>query len=237
MNTTHAPQNKLRPSPSLPAPDMLPAKPVRSRVAVFGGSFNPVHNGHLSLAGHVLRLGLADEVLFVPAGIPPHKPHAGLAPGADRLAMLEEAVRPFPQFSVSDIELQKNDQPSYTITTLDMLRAAYPGREIVFLMGMDCLAELHTWHRAQELVAQFNFIVYPRPGVANPKTPELADCFGNRNANKLQASVLDAAMLPVSSSEVRAFIADGKTLAGLVPEAVIRYIELHTLYRNEPTKE
>ena len=233
MKTDPVPQ-KMRLSLSQPAPEMLPAKPGRSRLAVFGGTFNPVHNGHLALAGHIIRAGLADEVLFVPSGIPPHKTCADLAPGAERLAMLEAAVMPFPQFGVSDIELQRADVPSYTISTLDMLRAAYSEKEIVFLMGMDCLAELHTWHRAQELASQFNFIVYPRPGVEPIKLPELGDRFGNRNANKLATAVIDAPLFPVSATEVRAFCAAGKTLAGLVPEAVIGYIAEHKMYRTAP---
>jgi nicotinate-nucleotide adenylyltransferase len=228
MNTTSAP--KMRSMLSQPAPDMLPPKPGRTRLAVFGGSFNPVHNGHLFLAGEVIRRGLADEVIFVPAGIPPHKPCDGLLPGAVRLALLEEAVKPFPEFSVSDIELQQPDTPSYTITTLDMLRAAFPGREISFLMGMDCLAELHTWHRAEELAAQFSFLVYPRPDVAVPKAPELADRFGNRNALKLLAGVMDAPLLPISSSQIRTLCAEGKSLAGLVPADVIRLIGEQKLY-------
>ena len=236
MNTTDTPA-KMRLSLSQPAPEMLPAKPVRTRLAIFGGSFNPVHNGHLSLAGHIIREGLADEVLFVPSGIPPHKPCEGLVPGADRLAMLTEAVKLFPQFSVSDIELLRPDVPSYTISTLDMLRAAYPEKEIYFLMGMDCLAELHTWHRAPELVSQFNFIIYPRPGVAQVKLPELGDLFGGRNANKLTAAVIDAPLLPVAATAIRALCATGKPLAGLVPEGVIRYIEEHKLYGAAATKE
>ncbi len=229
MKTT-APKPETRTVLSQPTPEMLPPKPGRSRLAVFGGSFNPVHNGHLFLAGEVIRRGLADEVIFVPAGVPPHKPCDGLLPGAVRLELLEEAVKPFPEFSVSDIELQQADTPSYTITTLDMLRGAFPGKEIVFLMGMDCLAELHTWHRAEELAAQFNFLVYPRPGVAVPKAPELADRFGNRHALKLLASVMDAPLLPVSASQVRTLCAEGKSLAGLVPAGVIRLIGERKLY-------
>lgn len=216
--------------PYNPAPEYLPPQPQKPRLAVFGGSFNPVHNGHLFLAGHVLRAGLADEVLFIPAGIPPHKPTADLAPGDIRYAMLRAALAPFPEFSVSDIEIQQRDRPSYTIETLDTLRIAFPEHVLLFLMGTDCLVELHTWQRAAELVNQFSFIIYPRPGADAPMTVTLAERFGLRNALKLRAALIEAPLLPVTASEVRSCCGEGKSVAGMVPETVHAHIQQHRLY-------
>lgn len=216
---------------SLPTPEFLPPRPGRARVAVFGGSFNPVHNGHLFLAGEILRRGLAAEVLFIPAGIPPHKPCTGLAPVEHRLAMLQAALAPYPAFSFSDIEARKTDQPSYTIQTLETLTLAYPENDLFFVMGMDCLTELHTWHKAQDLVNAFQFLIYPRSGFAMPKLPALTDQFGPKGAVKLRNAVVDdLPLLPVSASGVRAACAAGRSLAGLVPETVAGYIRTHHLF-------
>ena len=211
-------------------PEMLPPKPVRASLAVFGGSFNPIHNGHLALAGHILRAGYADEVLFVPAGVPPHKSAQDLAPAEHRLAMLQAALAPFPEFSVSDIETREQESASYTINTLLTLHQAFPGQELVFVMGMDCLHELDSWYRGPELVSQFPFIIYPRPGYATPKTADLAEPFGNKNAVKLANSIIEAPLLPIAASDVRAWVAAGRNVAGVVPESVLAYIRENQLY-------
>ena len=217
-----------------PAPEYLPPKPQKSRLAVFGGSFNPVHNGHLFLAGHLLRAGLADEVLFIPAGLPPHKSTLDLAPAELRYSMLRLALAPYPEFSVSDIEVQQKERPSYTIETLDTLRVAFPGRMLLFLMGTDALAELHTWHRATELVNQFNFIIYPRPEAPAPMTVTLAGRFGSRNAQKLRAACIEAPLLPVTASAIRTCYGEGKSVAGMLPEAVHTFIVQNRLYNAKP---
>jgi nicotinate-nucleotide adenylyltransferase len=207
-----------------------PATPPR--LAVFGGTFDPVHNGHLLLAGEIVRAGLASEVLFVPVGQPPHKSAAVLAPAADRLAMLEAALRPYPEFSVSDVETRRTDGPSYTIETLESLGAAFPGCELVFFMGMDSLVELHTWYRATELVGRYRLLTYPRPGVRPPSYAVLAARFGGRNAARLLSDVVaDASQSPVSATAIRHLAAAGRSLAGLVPESVLDYIRTHAMYR------
>lgn len=213
-----------------PPAEFLPPRPQRARLGIFGGSFNPVHNGHLFMAGHLLRAGLLDEVLFVPAGIPPHKPTAVLAPGPDRYAMLRAAIAPYPAFSASDIELQETERATYTFNTLDTLRHAFPERQILFVMGSDCLQELHTWYRATELVTLADFIIYPRPDAEPPALVELVERFGMKNAHKLRAAVLDAPLLPITASLVRQQRAAGRTLAGLVPPAVDEYLAQHRLY-------
>jgi len=217
-----------------PAAEYLPPKPQKPRLAVFGGSFNPVHNGHLFLAGHLLRAGLADEILFIPAGLPPHKSTLDLAPADLRYGMLRLALAPFPEFSVSDIEIQQKERPSYTIETLDTLRVAFPERLLLFLMGTDSLAELHTWHRATELVNQFNFIIYPRPEADAPMTVTLAGRFGSRNAQKLRAAIIEAPLLPVTASAIRACYGEGTSVAGMLPEAVHAFIVQNRLYNAKP---
>lgn len=217
-------------APAKPPPPQ-PERPRPARIAVFGGSFDPVHMGHLFIAGAVLRQGRADEVLFVPARRPPHKLDRLLSPAKHRMAMLQEALAPFAQFSVSDIELAREDGPSYTVDTMETLRRIYNDSDITFLMGLDSLAELHTWYRAAELVNRNEFLIFPRAGIEAPSRHRLLEAFGGHNTKRLLDSVLDIPSIPVSSTSVRAAAAAGRSLAGLVPASVACYIEEKSLYR------
>lgn len=216
------------------APEMPPLS--RSyRLAVFGGSFDPVHAGHLNLAAQVVAQGLADEVMFVPALYPPHKPARLSASAADRLAMLQLALAGQPAFSCSDIELERGGPASYTIDTLSVLSKVYPDRQLFFLLGMDSLENLHTWHRSGELVQRFNFIVYPRPGVTPPSMMALDDHFGQRSAKKLLGAIVTGEDLPVwdiSSSQLRQLCAVAAETTGLIPDSVREYCDARDLYRH-----
>jgi len=202
------------------------------RLAVFGGSFDPVHNGHLALAQAIVDADLADEVLFIPARRPPHKQSRELSSGHHRLEMVRQAIEQNPAFSVSDIELERSEGFSYTFDTLSVLRQVFPEHDLFFLLGMDSLRELHTWHRAGELVRHFDFIVYPRPGTSCPSLAELSDRFGSRAGRKLLAAVREGLPpFPFSSTEVRQACAEGSDMTRLCPEPVCRYIQNHGLYR------
>lgn len=215
-----------------PAGDLPYAR--SQRLAVFGGSFDPVHNGHLQLARKIIDLGLADEVLFVPAFRPPHKVEKSLSAAIDRLAMLKVALEPYVDFSYSDIELQRAEEFSYTYDTLNIFRKLYPDCEISFIMGMDSLRHLPEWHRASELVQHFKFIVYPRPDVLPPAFTTLAQAFGERNAMKLLGSVLDEndiVLSDLSSSVIRDACARGEDMEHALPVSVWKYIVEHRLYQ------
>jgi nicotinate-nucleotide adenylyltransferase len=211
------------------SPDLPVAKV--SRLAVFGGSFDPIHNGHLSLAQAVVDAGLADEVLFVPARRPPHKSTRDLSAGLHRVEMIRLTLEAHPAFSVSDIEMERGEGFSYTFDTLSVLRQVFPEHELFFLMGMDSLRELHCWHKAGELVQHFGFLVYPRPGVSCPSLAELSDRFGARNGRRLLDSVKsELPPFPFSSTEVRGACAQGSDLSRYCPEVVCRYIAAQGLY-------
>lgn len=213
----------------------MPPQPRSYRLAVFGGSFDPVHSGHLNLAAEVVAQSLADEVMFVPALCPPHKPGRLSAPAADRLAMLQLALDGQAPFSCSDIELQRGGPASYTIDTMSVLSKVYPDCELFFLLGMDSLESLHTWHRAGELVQRFNFIVYPRPGVMAPSLHVLDSHFGPRSARKLTSAIVTGEALPlwdISSSQLRQLCAVSAPTVGLLPDPVREYIDAHALYRH-----
>jgi nicotinate-nucleotide adenylyltransferase len=207
------------PSP-VPAPD--PSRPV----GLLGGTFNPVHEGHLSIAREALRLFDLAAVWFIPCAIPPHKPTHNLAPNEDRLAMLRLAIAGEPRFEVLPIEL-KRSRISYTIDTIRDLQALYPDRTFVFLIGADTLPELHTWHQPLELLSLVRIVTLARPGHA----PEAADLhLPPPWPEKLLADLRTGHPLDVASSDIRAGIASGHPLS-LVPASVIRYIQEHHLYQ------
>jgi nicotinate-nucleotide adenylyltransferase len=184
--------------------------------AFFGGTFDPVHNGHLAVAGEaVARFGL-DRVLFVPAANPPHKLRGAAAPYDDRVRMLQLACAGHPRFEVSRIEA--GTARSYSIDTIERLRAAGVD-SLAFLIGADAFADIRTWHRWRDVIAAVEFLVVTRPG-AEYQIPE-----------GVRLRPLEGVELPISSSEIRAQIARGDFNVP-VPEPVIRYIREHGLYQS-----
>ncbi len=178
--------------------------------------------------------------MFVPCGNPPHKRCDELTAPEHRQEMLRLAIEANPAFSYSDIELQRDGGKSYTFDTMQMLSKAFPDCNLFFLMGMDCLKDLHQWHRASELVQFFNFIIYPRPGVRPPEKYELVPHFGVFNTEKLKKSVLAGEDLPlwdISSSDLRLACSRGGDLSAWVPPAVWNYICEQHLYQNNPVSK
>lgn len=215
---------------------MTPGIPLarNPKLAIFGGSFDPVHNGHLFLAGELIRRKLADEVLFVPAAQPPHKVNDEVTPAEMRLEMLNRAIEPYPEFSTSDIEIQRKGELSYTVKTLQTLDGILSDYELHFLMGMDSLVNLHSWHRATELVNRFNFMIYPRANITPPTFATLAEFFGRRNAQKLMDSIIDAISLPIAARDIRELTVSRKSTAGMLPQSVQTYIKENKLYNKRP---
>ncbi len=187
-----------------------------------GGTFDPVHYGHLaaaSEAGHAFGL---DEVVFVPAGQPWQKSERRLAPAEDRYLMTVIATAPDPRFSVSRIEIDRPGD-TYTIDTARSLRAKYgAGAEIFFIVGADALSRLETWRDPEELLTLVRFIGLVRRG------HELAE----NTLGADQFSLLEMPALEVSSTVVRARIKAGMPISYLVPDGVVQYIAKRGLYRD-----
>lgn len=184
------------------------------RVGVFGGTFDPVHVGHLSIAQAALECVPLDRIVFVPARRSPLKARGPLASEEDRLAMLRLATAEEPRFEVSTVEL---DRPgvSYTVDTLEALA----GEDVLYLvMGADAANEFERWHRPERIRELATLLVASRPGAPTP--PE-----------RHGVVVFDAPCLDISSRELRARSARGRSLRYLVPEAAERYLEGHGLYR------
>jgi len=185
------------------------------RVGFFGGSFDPIHIGHLILGQETAwQLGL-DRLLFVPTAHPPHKRDRVLTPVHHRLTMAELAIEGVPSFEVSSREA--GSDPSYTVDTLRWASSAFPGAELFLLIGGDSLAELDTWRAPEEIRSRATLAVYEREGYA-PSPPE-TPCV--RIAGPL---------VPISSTAVRARVREGRPIRFWVPRAVAAYIEAEGLY-------
>ena len=195
-------------------------------IGLLGGTFNPVHEGHLSIAREALSLFALDAVWFIPCAVPPHKPAHNLASNEDRLAMLRLALAGEPRFDALPIEFDRPGK-SYTVDTVRALQALHPGDGFVFIIGADTLPELHTWHQPLELLSLVRIVTLARPGfVPDAVALQLPPPWPAR----LLADLRTGDPLDVSSRDVRAKIAAGQTLS-LVPEPVQRYIQEHNLYR------
>ena len=201
-------------------------------VGVFGGSFNPIHFGHLLLADEICEALRLDRVLFVPAAVPPHKPAAELASAEHRYRMTALAVREHPRFAVSDIELRR-EGPSYTVDTLAALRDEGALR---LLIGSDTFLDLLSWREPREIARLAQLIVVPRTGGEfDPDGPAAQKVLHELGLSAFGAAdgpvLYRAASLPISGSDLRRRARDGRSLVYRMPEAVAAYIREHGLYR------
>jgi len=187
---------------------------LRARVGVFGGTFDPVHVGHLAIALAALESVPLDRVLFVPARRSPLKDRDPLASVSDRVAMLEAAVASEPRFALSPVELDR-DGVSYTVDTLEALRSE---GDLFLILGSDALADLERWREPDRIRELATILVAARPGAPEPDPMHGARAF-------------DAPRLDISSRELRARAARGMSLRYLVPDAVWEHIKERGLYR------
>ena len=214
-----------------------------ARIGVFGGTFDPIHNGHLKAAAAVGRRFGLDRILFVPSNIPPHKARRDMAPARDRMAMVELALRGRPRFAASPIEIRAGGT-SYSIRTLRRLRRLHPRARIFFIVGTDAFLEIKTWKEWRSVLDESLFIVMTRPGVGLAKARRAPGAeYADRvrpvgrtervredwfSASRIFLFPIDA--LDVSATEIRVRIREGRPLAGLVSAAVARYIRARKLY-------
>ena len=187
------------------------------KIGILGGTFNPVHIGHLILAEEAReKLGL-DRVIFVPTYLPPHKGNSDIAPARERLAMVKIAIRGNKNFLASDIEI-KRDGRSYTIDTIKEFKKRYPGDELYFIIGSDLLKYLDEWKDLSEIIRMVEFIVATRPGYALEKIPSYI-------------KTLPIRAVDVSAYEIRECIKENKSFRYLVPEGTFDYINKKGLYK------
>lgn len=207
--------------PELPRKKNITAR----RIGVYGGSFDPIHHGHLRSALEVKQQQQLDELRFLPSGNPPHRDRARVS-AEHRLTMLELAVAQAPGIVIDPRELE-HDQPSYTIDTLESLQAQAPKAELTLIIGMDQFSAFDTWHRWQELLQKINLAVMERPGEVISSNAEqiLVGKFAER------ISITKVTQLNISSSRIRAELADNREIQFLLPLAVRDYIVENGLYK------
>lgn len=197
------------------------------RLGLFGGTFDPPHLGHLLVAQEVAERLSLDGLLFLVAGLPPHKRGELLSPPALRVEMARAAVAGNPLFRVSEVELDR-EGPTFTVDTLRHFRVAHPDAELFFLLGADQLAEFHEWQEPEGIAALVTLVVVGRDGVGPDQLPPVVLGSGG----ELNFLSLDVTRVDISSSEVRARVREGFSIQYLVPEEVRRIIETHRLYRS-----
>jgi len=214
------------------------------RIGLFGGTFNPIHLGHIRAIEIVQKKFLLDKVLIIPSHIPPHKKSANIASPKHRLKMVKLAVYSSPIFVPSSIEIEEK-RKSYSIITLDKMKILYPNAHIFFILGIDAFLEIHTWKNYEKVLEQCFFIVISRPGYELEdakgilegkyadrmlKLPESQKCMEN-SLPSFKIFLLSIAALDINSSEIRKRIRKGSSIGGLVPEAVKDYINNNKLYK------
>jgi nicotinate-nucleotide adenylyltransferase len=197
-------------------------------LGVFGGSFDPVHFGHLRMAEEARMQAGLDRVLFVPTQVSPFKVGRQVTPGELRVAMLHIATEDNPAFAVSNIEVSRPG-PSYTVDTLRLLREQHPGVELFFLTGTDAVRDLPKWREPEAILEMTRFLVAARPGVNRAEVLHaLPDTWEGR------ISFIEMPELEISSTYLRERIRDGRSVRYLLPRAVEEFIAAHGLYRETP---
>jgi nicotinate-nucleotide adenylyltransferase len=203
------------------------------RVGVFGGTFDPVHYGHLILAEQCREQGRLDEVWFVPAPRPPHKDEDSLTRFDQRAEMLALALAGNPAFRVEDLEKDRAG-PSYTADTLAELQRRHPQAELLLLVGSDTLKDLPTWHEPQRLLRCAGLLVTARPGNPVPPADELRARISLPADVPLRLEVVQTPLVDISSHDLRLRAAQGRSLRYFLPRAVECYIHEKRLYRTPP---
>lgn len=188
----------------------------RIRTALFGGTFNPLHNGHLAIAQSVLEQGLADEVWILITPCNPWKKDQALLDDRLRYDMVAQAVKEMDGVRASDYEF-KLDKPSYTANTLRRISADYPDREFILTIGADNWVKFHNWREADFILKNYPIIVYPRQGYP------IESLSGN-------VTLLDCPLMDISSTQIRQMVQDGTPINELVPATVARTIKEKGLY-------
>ena len=199
------------------------------RIGVFGGSFDPVHLGHLILAEQCREQANLDHVLFIPAPRPPHK-NRQLTPFAQRVEMLDLALSGHRAFRIDELEKDRPG-PSYTVDTLAELQARDPDAELCLIIGGDAVADLPTWYQPRAIVERATLVVAARQGWEMPSVQEFRDRLALAKEAELRHQIVSIPLIAISSTEIRQRVAANRTIRYLVPRAVEVYIENKQLYK------
>jgi nicotinate-nucleotide adenylyltransferase len=203
---------------------------LKTRIGIFGGTFNPAHLGHLITAQDALEVLDLSKILFVPCGLPPHKDTRQLAAPAHRAAMLEIAIEDNPDFELCDIEIRRGGT-NYSVDTVRRLAELHPGHELFFIIGSDSLLELHLWKDTAELARLCRLVTFIRPGFEVKKGRRLNLKLAPALSRRLVKDVAAVHEINISASDIRHRVAEGMSIRYLVPPSVEAYIAEHNLYK------
>lgn len=204
-----------------------------AKIGIMGGTFNPIHMGHLVTASEALHQFSLDRIIFIPSGVPPHKEDVQKASSEHRYLMSVIATASHERFFVSRIEIERK-KISYTLDTLKQLKKIYgPDTGLFFITGADAILEILTWKEPQEVIKLCSFIAATRPGYDLFKLTELKEKLftGNEDGADKKVFVVDIPALAISSTDIRARIKENRPIDYLVPEGVASYIIKHGLYQ------
>jgi len=200
------------------------------RVGVFGGTFDPVHLGHLIVAEQAREQARLDQVWFLPSARPPHKREQPLTPYSQRAEMLALAIAGHSAFRIDEIERERPG-PSFTADTLEELDRTQPGNDWFLIAGSDTLADLPTWHEPARVVARATLLVVARPGAKIPSAVEVRNALHLPGPIAVRLQIIASPLIEISSRDLRRRAAEGRTLRYLTPRAVECYVEGKGLYR------
>ena len=198
-----------------------------NRIGVFGGTFDPLHNGHIAVAEAAAADLSLDYVYLMPNNIQPFKQDREITANAHRLNMLRLAAAEIPAIRISTIELDR-EKVSYTYDSVQYLKKVHPDSELVFIMGADSLMSIERWYRGQDLLKSCSFAAGFRPGCDSSRFSEKMKQLKDRYGATIYR--LDNMEIPISSTEIKEKLRSGCSIRGLVPDAVERYIDEHGLY-------
>lgn len=215
----------------------------KKKVGIFGGTFDPVHIGHIKAALEIKRILKLEKILFIPSSIPPHKNPEETTPSEHRLKMLELALEPYPYFEISTYELEKQGT-SYTVDTLRHCSSREPGTDFYFIVGSELFESIDTWKNYNDLFKLANFAVIQRPGFYEEGSPSLPlaikadfryynsqdDVIIFKNQNSKEVAFINIQGVRVSSTEIREIVRSGESINDLVPSEVEDYIHTRGLY-------
>lgn len=197
------------------------------RIGIMGGTFDPIHFGHLAMAEEAREIFSLDKILFIPSARPPHKVEKNITPEVHRLMMTFLATQSNENFQVSPMEILR-DGLSYTLDTMNQLENKFGAdTELFFIIGADSMADLPKWHKSKELVAKVHFIATTRPGI-KVDLEEVKNFFGDDAKNIFQVAVPG---MEISSTDIRERVKSGRSIKYFVPEVVEEYILKENLYK------
>ncbi len=206
---------------------------AKRKITLFGGTFDPIHPGHTTVAAEAAEDIGAEKIVFVPAKRSPLKDSSPKASSTDRAAMIALAIAGYKKFELSDYELKK-PEPSYTLQTVMQFQAEYGSDTMIYwLAGVDGIDELPLWYRITELIDKCNLCTMYRAGYSPPDFSKFKDVWGAERVKKLEQNIIQTSLIDISSTEIRNRLAAGLDVSNMLHPAVADYIRKHNLYQSK----